>query len=238
MNFSSQKTSALLGRILKGKQRAHTDDVSQEDIQTLLHTSVPKEYTSFESLAPYKEIVSLRKASKTFNIANPFFKVHQGCAGAVTSIVHKKYINFSHYNYLGLSGHPKVNAAAKAAIDTYGTSAGASRLVAGERPIQQELEEALAAVYKTEACAVFVSGHATNVTTIRTLFDSNDLVVHDALIHNSILEGIQLSGATRRSFAHNDLEALDALLTNIRGNYQIVLIVVEGLYSMYGDTVD
>ncbi len=237
MSFSSPKTSALLGRILKGKKRLEQDCVNQEDIQSLLHSSVPEEYTSFAHLNLYKEMVTLKKAAKTFNITNPFFKVHQGCAGAESTIANKKYSNFSHYNYLGLSGHPQVNAAAIKAVEKYGTSAGASRLVAGERPIQQELEQALAQVYNAEACALFVSGHATNVTTLRTLFGPQDLIVHDSLSHNSILEGIQLSGATRRSFPHNDLTALDTILSEIRANYQRVLIVVEGMYSMDGDVV-
>ncbi len=237
MSISSPKTSALLSRILKSKQRLE-EVVSQEDIQGLLHTSVSDEYKQFSSLALYKDIRNMRNTAKIFNIANPFFKLHQGCAGSITQINDEKYINFSHYNYLGLAGHPKINAAAKAAIDQYGTSSGASRLVAGERPIQRELEHALAQIYDAEACAVFVSGHATNISTIRTLFGPHDLIVHDSLIHNSILEGIQLSGATRFSFAHNDLQALDNLLTDIRSNFQRVLIVVEGLYSMDGDIVD
>jgi 8-amino-7-oxononanoate synthase len=85
---------------------------------------------------------------------------------------------------------------------------------------------------------VFVSGHGTNVSTIATLFGPKDLIVHDALIHNSVLEGARLSGAQRRSFPHNDLAALDALLTDIRGEFERVLIVVEGHYSMDGDLPD
>ena len=107
--------------------------------------------------------------------------------------------------------------------------------MAGERPIQRELEEALAEVYGVEDCIVFVSGHATNVSTIATLFGPKDLVIHDALIHNSVLEGIKLSGAARRGFAHNDIAALDAILTDIRGQFERALIVVEGHYSMDGD---
>ncbi|MGB9606579.1 MAG: aminotransferase class I/II-fold pyridoxal phosphate-dependent enzyme, partial [Bryobacteraceae bacterium] len=159
-------------------------------------------------------------------------------AAATTVIEGRSYINFSSYNYLGLAGHPAVNKAAKDAIDRYGTSASASRLVAGERPIQRELEEALAALYGAEECVVFVSGHATNVSTIATLFGPKDLVIHDALIHNSVLEGIKLAGSARRSFPHNDLDALDMLLGGIRGQFERVLIVVEGHYSMDGDVPD
>jgi 8-amino-7-oxononanoate synthase len=131
-----------------------------------------------------------------------------------------------------------VNKAAKDATDRYGTSASASRLVAGERPIQRELEVALAEFYEVDDCVVFVSGHATNVSTIGYLFGPKDLVIHDSLIHNSTLEGIRLAGSSRRSFPHNDLAALDGILSEIRGQFERVLIVVEGLYSMDGDIPD
>ena len=124
------------------------------------------------------------------------------------------------------------------AMERYGTSAGASRLVAGERPIQRELEKALAEVYGTEDCVVFVSGHATNVSTISTLFGPKDLIVHDSQIHNSIVEGCRLSCATRHPFPHNDLVALDQFLSSNRRRFERVLIVVEGHYSMDGDIVD
>jgi 8-amino-7-oxononanoate synthase len=179
-----------------------------------------------------------RAAADRLGLKNPFFIAHEGVAGAVTHIGGREYINFSSYNYLGLAGHPAVNKAAREAIDRYGTSASASRLVAGERPIQRELEEALAELYGVEDCVVFVSGHATNVSTIAILFGPKDLIVHDALIHNSVLEGARLSGAQRRSFPHNDLAALDALLTDIRGQFERMLIVVEGHYSMDGDVPD
>ncbi len=241
MSFSSLKTSKLLKRILEAKKCPKQDVVNEKHMQTLLHTSTAKEYeqyTDFSQFNHYKEIITLKNAAKNFHVENPFFKVHQGNCGAQSYISHENYINFSHYNYLGLSGHPQVNAAATNAIEKYGTSAGASRLVAGERPIHQELEQALAKIYNAEACAVFVSGHATNVTAIRTLFTPQDLIVHDNHCHNSIQEGIQLSGAARRSFPHNDLQALDTLLSEIRNKYQRVLIVAEGLYSMDGDILN
>ena len=83
-----------------------------------------------------------------------------------------------------------------------------------------------------------VSGHATNVTVIGHLFGPRDLVLHDALIHNSTVQGIQLAGAKRLAFAHNDIDSLDALLAQHRRHYQRVLVVVEGLYSMEGDFPD
>lgn len=127
---------------------------------------------------------------------------------------------------------------AKAAIDRYGTSASASRIVAGERPVQRALEKALASFYEAEDCVAFVSGHATNVTVIGALFGPGDLIVHDARAHNSIVQGAQLSGAKRLGFPHNDWQALDELLTRVRREYRHVLIAIEGLYSMDGDFPD
>lgn len=201
-------------------------------------THIPEKFTRFDRHPGYEKILVPQAAADMLGLANPFFKSHDGVAGATTQIAGRSFINFSSYNYLGLSGHPRISQAAKDAIDRYGTSTSASRLVAGERPVQRELEEALAALHEAEDCIVFVSGHATNVSTIGYLFGPKDLVVHDALVHNSVLEGIKLSGAARRSFAHNDCAALDTLLGEIRGQFERVLIVVEGLYSMDGDMPD
>lgn len=201
-------------------------------------SSVPEAFTRFDRHPGYEKMLVPKAAADRLGLSNPYFITHDGVAGAVTHINGREFINFSSYNYLGLAGHPAVNKAAKDAIDRYGTSASASRLVAGERRIQRELEEALADLYEVEDCAVFVSGHATNVSTIGYLFGPKDLIIHDALIHNSVLEGIKLSGSTRRSFAHNDTQSLDAILAEIRGQFERVLIAVEGHYSMDGDIAD
>jgi 8-amino-7-oxononanoate synthase len=202
------------------------------------HKGVPEAFHRFDRFPGYEKVLVPQVAAKRIGLANPFFRVHEGVAGATTQIDGRVLINFSSYNYLGLVGHPRVNKAAKEAIERYGTSVSASRLVAGERPIQRELEEALAELYEVDDCIVFVSGHAANVTTIGYLFGPRDLVIHDNLIHNSVLDGIKLSGAARRGFPHNDAAALDAILNEIRGQFERVLIVIEALYSMDGDIPD
>lgn len=194
--------------------------------------------TDFTTLPGYEELQVQRSAAEALDTANPFFRTHTGRAGATTVIDGRTYDNFSSYDYLGLNHHPAVAEAAKAAIDRYGTSPSASRVVAGERPIHLDFERRLAVHYGHEAAVTFVSGHATNVTTIASLVGPRDLVVHDSLAHNSIIMGATLSRAERRSFAHNDLKALDDLLTGIRSQFKRVLIVVEGLYSMDGDCPD
>jgi 8-amino-7-oxononanoate synthase len=202
------------------------------------HSAVPEAFSRFDRFPGYEKVLVPQVAAKRLGLANPFFKLHEGVAGATTQIDGRVFINFSSYNYLGLTGHPRVNKAARDAIERYGTSVSASRLVAGERPIQRQLEEALATLYEVDDCVVFVSGHATNVTTIGYLFGPRDLVIHDNLIHNSVLDGIKLSGAARRGFPHNDPTALEAILSEIRGQFERVLIVVEALYGMDGDIPD
>jgi 8-amino-7-oxononanoate synthase len=192
----------------------------------------------FEAMPLYQQVSLMRQMGDTLRVTSPFFRVHEGAAGATTTIGGREYINFANYNYLGLAADPFVMAQAKDAIDRYGTSASASRMVAGERPVQRELERALADLYGTDDCVAFVSGHATNVTVIGALFGQGDLIVHDTLAHNSIVQGAQLSGARRLAFAHNDWRELDALLARVRGEFRNVLVVIEGLYSMDGDLPD
>ncbi len=204
----------------------------------LSNSKIPDEFCRFDKFPGYQQIRILETGGKQLGVETPFFKVHEGVASNTTQIAGQEYINFASYNYLDLCGHPEVSQAAKEAIDQYGTSASASRPVAGERPIQRDLEVALAKVYDVDDCIVFVSGHATNVTTIGYLFGPKDLILHDSLIHNSIVQGGQLSGAKRLPFPHNDWQALDDILFQQRKKYERVLIVIEGIYSMDGDYPD
>ena len=199
---------------------------------------IPEQFTRFDLHPGYQQLRIISDGAARVGIASPFFKNHEGIAGGRTRIGGREFLNFSSYNYLGLSGHPVVSQAAKDAIDRYGTSVSASRAVSGERPLHRELEAALAQAYGVEDAVAFVSGHATNVTTIGYLFGPRDLVLHDELIHNSTLQGIQLAGARRLPFPHNDFAALDGLLSQQRREFERVLIVVEGIYSMDGDYPD
>lgn len=184
------------------------------------------------------ELDLVKRAGDALQLPSPFFREHAGVAGASTRIGNGDYDNFSSYNYLGLNGDHRVSEAAKAAIDRYGTSVSASRLVSGERPLHRELEAELAAVYGADDCITMVSGHATNVTVIGHLVDKDDVIFHDALSHNSIVQGALLSGARRVSFPHNDFDELERLLAASRGRAKRALIVIEGHYSMDGDVPD
>ncbi len=171
-------------------------------------------------------------------LQNPYFQVHQGTARDTTRVGDRELINFSSYNYLGLSGDARVVHEVKAAVDQYGTSVSASRVASGERPFHRALERALADAQGVDDALVFTAGHATNVTTLGHIVGPQDLVLHDALIHDSILQGIRLSGAARRQFRHEDPEHLDQQLSELRGRYRRVVIAVEGVYSMDGDLCD
>lgn len=188
---------------------------------------------------PEVELLDQRfQMAELIGLRNPYFHVHAGTAKNRSVVDGVEMINFSSYNYLGFSGHPEVVAAAQEAIEKYGTSVSASRVASGERPIHRQLEEGIAQHIGVDDSIVFVSGHATNVTTIGHLLDKDDLVLHDSLIHDSIMQGVFLSGATRRPFPHNDFDALERTLSQIRKNYRRVLITAEGIYSMDGDTCD
>lgn len=184
------------------------------------------------------DLAMVKRAGEALGIPNPYFRPHQGVAGATTVIDGKSYDNFVSYNYLGLNGDSRVSQAAKEAIDRYGTSVSASRIVSGERPIHREFERALAEAYRAEDAIVLVSGHATNVTVIGHLVGRDDLILHDSLSHNSIVQGALASGAQRIAFPHNDMDELERLLAAARGNANRALIVVEGHYSMDGDVPD
>ena len=189
-------------------------------------------------LQGFREIRMIREAAEFLDISDPFFRVHEGIAGAETVIDGRSFVNFASYNYIGLNGHPDIVSAAMAAMDRYGTSVSASRPVSGERPLHQDLERALARVHGTEDCVVLVGGHSTNVTVIGHLLGRDDVIVHDALIHNSIVQGAILSGARRVPFPHLDHEAADRLLRETRPRGGHALLVIEGHYSMDGDVPD
>ncbi|MFF9622811.1 type I polyketide synthase [Streptomyces griseosporeus] len=190
---------------------------------------------AFPEVAAHRE----RKALlDELRLPNPYLMVHDSGLTDRTVVDGRELVSFSGFNYLGLATHPQVRAAAQEAVERYGTSASASRLLSGSRPLHLELERELARTLGTEDALTLTSGHATNVTVIGHLVGPGDLIVHDALAHDSILQGCRLSGATRRPFPHNDAAALDALLARVRHQYRRVLIVAEGVYSMDGDIAD
>jgi len=168
----------------------------------------------------------------------PFFQPRDGVSHSVIRREGQSLISFSGYNYLGLNGHPAVTAAAKNAIDKFGTSASASRIVAGQIELHGELEQKLANFLGTDDALVFISGYLTNVSVISHMLARPDAVIYDSGAHNSIITGARLSGAKTFTYQNGDWDALDALLERERGGFRRGLIVAEGVYSMDGQILD
>jgi 8-amino-7-oxononanoate synthase/acyl carrier protein len=202
------------------------------------HAEIPPENYRFDLYPEYLALKQNMRALSGTGLVNPYFNLHERVTNDTTVIGGREMINWSSYNYLGMSGDPAVVAAAKEAVDRYGTSVSASRLVSGEKPVHRELERAIADFVGVEDAICFVGGHSTNETTIGHLFGAGDLILHDSLSHNSIIQGCVLSGARRRPFPHNDWKTLDQLLGDLRHDYRRTLVVIEGVYSMDGDYPD
>ena len=198
----------------------------------------PEAYYQFGKSPEYLQLKALMAKLTATGEVNPYFRVRQGVTRDTTVIEGREVVNFASYNYLGMSGEPAVQEAAIAAVKQFGTSVSASRLVSGEITLHRDLEREIAELVGTDDAITFLGGHATNETTLGHLFGPGDLILHDSLCHNSIVQGAALSGARRRPFPHNDLDALDQVLGEVRRDYRRVLIAVEGVYSMDGDFPD
>src|SRR5271154_5079805 len=159
---------------------------------------------TIDNFAGYRGLKRRFAAANRHGIDLSFFKPRDGVNRSLIRWRGRELVNYSGYNYLGLSGHPEVSQAAKDAIDQYGTSASASRIVSGEIELHGELERRLASFLGTEDCLVFVSGYLTNLTVIGHLFSRPDIVVHDEMAHNSIITGCKLSEAKVIGFPHDD----------------------------------
>ena len=190
--------------------------------------------TRFEDSPEYRHFLE-RQEALVGKGDNPYFVTHESPLLDTGIIDGKEVLEFGSYNYVGMSGRKEVKDAAKAAIDKYGTSASGSRLLAGEKQVHKDLEKEIADWKHTEDAVVCVGGHSTNVTFVGNFCGKNDLILYDALAHNSIEQGCKLSDATSRPFPHSDVAALESILKNQRAYYEKVLIVIEGAYSMDGD---
>jgi glycine C-acetyltransferase len=144
---------------------------------------------------------------------------------------------FASYSYLGLIGHPRINKAARDAIDKYGTGTHGVRMLAGTLGIHNELEETIAEFKNAEAAVTYTSGYATNLTVISTLLGRGDYVFSDKVNHASIVDGCMMSGAKFRRFRHNDMVALERQLAKVPSS-AVKLVVSDSVFSMDGDIID
>jgi glycine C-acetyltransferase len=148
----------------------------------------------------------------------------------------REMLMFASYSYLGLIGHPKINAAARAAIDRYGTGTHGVRMLAGTLKIHRELEETIARFKNAEDAVTFSSGYATNLTAVSLLVGRHDVVICDKLNHASIVDGCLLSGAELLRFRHNDMAGLEKCLQ--KAGARTKLVVVDAVFSMDGDIIN
>lgn len=157
-------------------------------------------------------------------------------AGPETEVFGEPLLMFSTYSYLGLVGHPRLNAAVKAAVDRYGTSTGGVRLLTGTLSLHHELERELADFLGQEASATFASGYDANVAAITSLFGQGDAALLDQFAHQSIHDGARMAGCEVRRFRHNDMEDLERRLRQARNRgANRILVAVDGVFSMDGD---
>jgi 8-amino-7-oxononanoate synthase len=186
-------------------------------------------------LAMYRERGAAMKG------ANRYFYL-QPTTGPVNHTVKmadgREMIMLASYSYLGLIGHPRIDAAAMAAVEKYGSGAGGVRLLTGTSDLHERLEARIARFTKREDACVYSSGYVTNVAIITGLTGPGDLVIMDKLDHASIVDGCLLSGAKWKTYRHNDMAHLEKLLIDARGEYATVLVVADSVFSMDGDVMD
>lgn len=144
---------------------------------------------------------------------------------------------YASYSYLGLIGHPRINEAAKRAVDKFGTGTHGVRTLAGSLTLHRELEETIADFKQTEDAITYTSGYATNLTAISTLMGRGDYVLSDKLNHASIVDGCMMSGAEFRRFRHNDMDDLEKRFQQIPAGVT-KMVVADSVFSMDGDIID
>lgn len=161
--------------------------------------------------------------------------INYGPCDNVINLNGKEVVNLSSNNYLGLANHPRVKQAAIDAINKYGAGAGAVRTIVGNQDIIGKLEDILAEFKHEEAVMCFQSGLNCNIGTIPAITEKGDLIISDSLNHASIIDGVRLSRADKAIFKHSDMENLEQILIEKRDQYNQVLIITDGVFSMDGD---
>jgi 8-amino-7-oxononanoate synthase len=194
---------------------------------------MPTAIDLFEKARRHERLEQLRAARE--HDLMPYFRVVEAEPGPVALMEGKERITLGSNNYLGLTGDARVKAAARDALDHYGTGLTGSRFMNGTTPLHLQLERELADWMGSEDALVFTTGYLANVGAIGTLLDPGDTVVCDSGDHASILDAVSLSRARVRPFRHNRLDKLESMLSRAESDGGGVLVVVDGLFSMEGD---
>ena len=168
----------------------------------------------------------------------PFFRQVESESGPVVEMEGRERLMLGSNNYLGLTGDPRVKAAARDALERYGTALTGSRFMNGTLPLHTELEREIAEWMGTDDALVFTTGYQANVGCLSTLLSPGDTVICDTGDHASILDGVAMSRAKVRPFRHNRLDRLEAMLERAAADGGGVLCVVDGVFSMEGDVCD
>jgi len=167
----------------------------------------------------------------------PYFRVIESGQDPVVTMNGQRVIMLGSNNYLGLTNHPEVKAAAARALDTYGTGVAGSRFLNGTLDIHVELEEKLARFMHRESVLTFPTGFQVNLGVISGLIGRKDVVILDNLDHACILDGARLSFGRVLKYGHNDMDALEERLRSVEDD-RSAMIVVDGVFSMEGDLAD
>jgi len=197
---------------------------------------MPTAIDLFEKARTHERLEQLRAAREQDLL--PYFRLLTGPAGPVVEMEGAERVMLGSNNYLGLTGDPRVKAAAHDALDTYGTGLTGSRFLNGTTPLHLELEREIAEWMGTEDAIVFTTGYQANVGALSTLLSPGDTVICDSGDHASIMDGVAMSRAKVRPFRHNRLDKLDEMLERAVGDGGGILVVVDGVYSMEGDVCD
>ena len=167
----------------------------------------------------------------------PYFRVIESGQDPVVTMDGQRVIMLGSNNYLGLTNHPEIKAAAARALETYGTGTAGSRFLNGTLDIHVELEEKLARFMHRESALTFPTGFGVNLGVISGLIGRKDVVILDNLDHACILDGARLSFGRVLKYGHNDMDALEERLRSV-GDDRAAMIVVDGVFSMEGDLAD
>jgi len=222
--MTANDVSLLLYEKLTGSASSKKKAAQNENVKPI---------TKFEDTQEYKAFAARFETLK--DTKNPYFIPHDSALRDTSIVGGREVLNFGSYNYLGLSGDPRVTKAAVEAMQKLGTSASGSRLLTGEKTLHEELEKELASWKHAQAALVLVGGHSTNVSFVGNFCNEKDLILYDIMSHNSVSQGVQLSRATSRLFPHNDYKSARAILSSMRDKFEKVLLIIEGVYSMDGD---
>jgi 8-amino-7-oxononanoate synthase len=182
----------------------------------------------------FSERAAYHKANDLYFYNQPIEEI----LGGARVVVHGRVMGmYASYSYLGLIGHPRINDAARRAIDKFGTGTHGVRTLAGTLTLHDELEQTIARFKGSEAAITYTSGYVTNLTVISTLMGRGDYVLSDKLNHASIVDGCLMSGAEFRRFKHNDMQDLEHRLQQVPQDASC-LVIADAVFSMDGDVID